>query len=43
MTKGRAAFTSAVVTEGWTEPQIIREAESGESLKKPPTKYSFSH
>jgi hypothetical protein len=43
MTKERAAFTSAAITEGWTEPQIIRETESGESLKKPPTKFSFSH
>jgi hypothetical protein len=24
MTKGRAALTSAAVTEGWTEPQVIR-------------------
>jgi hypothetical protein len=30
MTKWRAAFTSAAVTEGWREPQVIREIESGE-------------
>jgi hypothetical protein len=32
MTKLGAAFTSATVTEGWREPQVIRVIESADTL-----------
>jgi hypothetical protein len=36
MTKGRVTFTSATVTKGRREPQVIREIESSDPLRLAP-------